>query len=147
MNSTSEAASVPILRLWDLVVVPVQGELDDDQWDGLTGRVLHAVVAARATGLVLDVTGVSVLDSHMVSVIGNLACAAQLMGTQTTLVGMTPAITMTLVEMGIDLQAVRSTRDLEAALTDFGVCPGARPRVEGVIPNHASSGRRDADNG
>jgi rsbT antagonist protein RsbS len=121
MTTQLQEVAALVLHLWGLVLVPVQGELGDDQWEVLTDRVLNAIATTGAKGLVLDVTGISVIDSHVVSVLGKLARAAELMGTNTTLVGISPAITMTLVEMGIDLPAVHCTLDLEAALEHFGI--------------------------
>ncbi|MBX3247715.1 MAG: STAS domain-containing protein [Myxococcales bacterium] len=114
---------IPILELWGRLVVPLQGDITDTQMEALQERVLRRVRARAPSGLVLDATGVWMMDSHLCAVMGRLASAARLMGTRPVLSGLSPTIVMTLQTMGIELTSVETTVSLEAALELLGVWP------------------------
>jgi rsbT antagonist protein RsbS len=116
-----DANRVPIIPLWKLLLVPVQGELTDTQAEELRHDVLHEIHATGCEGLVLDVTGLWLMDSHLCAVLTRLAQAAALMGTRTVLCGISAEIAMTIQSMGLELRGVRTTLSLEEALQDFGV--------------------------
>src|SRR5512143_3338114 len=106
-----ELRRLPIIRLWDRVLVPLQGEITDE-----LAEVLKAIHQSGAVGLVLDLTGVWIMDSHLCAVLSNLAASAKLMGTPTIISGLSPEIAMTLQTMGVELHAVRTALSLEQAL-------------------------------
>jgi rsbT antagonist protein RsbS len=70
---------------------------------------------------VLDLTGVWIMDSHLCSVLSNLASAARLMGTPTIISGLSPEIAMTLQTMGVELESVQTALSLEQALAMLGL--------------------------
>lgn len=120
-----DASRVPIIRLWSLLLVPVQGELTDTQAEELRHDVLHEIHATGSEGLILDVTGLLLMDSHLCAVLTRLAQAAALMGTRTVLCGISAEIAMTIQSMGLELRGVHTALTLEEALADFGVRPPA----------------------
>lgn len=119
MNPT--VTKIPIIRLWHLLLVPVQGELTDSHAEQLRYEVLSEIHAAGSEGLVLDVTGLWIMDSHLCAVLTRLAQAAALMGTRTMVCGMSAEVAMTLQSMGLELRDVRTSLTLEEALQSFGV--------------------------
>lgn len=118
---TTELRRLPIIKLWNRIVVPIQGEITDDHAEQLSQEVLREIHESGARGLVLDLTGVWIMDSHLCSVLSNLALAAKLMGTPTIISGLSPEIAMTLQTMGVELVAVRTALSLEHALTMLGL--------------------------
>jgi rsbT antagonist protein RsbS len=112
---------IPIIRLWNLLLVPVQGELTDSQAEQLREEVLGEIHAAGSEGLVLDVTGLWLMDSHLCAVLTRLAQSASLMGTKTVVCGMSADIVLTIQGMGLELRGVKTSLTLEEALLDFGV--------------------------
>jgi rsbT antagonist protein RsbS len=116
-----ELRRLPIIKLWDRIVVPMQGEITDELAELLCNEVLKVIHESGARGLVLDLTGVWIMDSHLCSVISNLAAAARLMGTPTIICGLSPEIAMTLQTMGVELHAVRTALSLEQALGMLGL--------------------------
>lgn len=118
---TSELRRLPIIFLWDRVVVPIQGEVTDDLADKLSDDVLAAIHRSRARGLVIDLTGVWLVDSHLCAMLSHIASAALLMGAQTVLSGLSPEIAMTLQTMGVEFTNVRTALTLEHALTLLGL--------------------------
>lgn len=112
---------LPIINLWDRILVPIQGDVTDDLAEQLNTEVLRAIHESGARGLVIDLTGVWIMDSHLCAVLSNLAAAARLMGTPTILSGLSPEIAMTLQAMGVELGAVTTALTLEQALTMLGL--------------------------
>jgi rsbT antagonist protein RsbS len=118
---TTELRRLPIIKLWDRILVPIQGEISDDLAAALSEEVLKAIHENGAYGLVLDLTGVWIMDSHLCSVISKLAAAASLMGTPTIICGLSPEIAMTLQTMGVELESGGTAFSLEQALTMLGL--------------------------
>jgi rsbT antagonist protein RsbS len=114
-------SSIPIIRLWKRLLVPLQGEISDRQADRVFGDVLAAIASFGARGLVLDVSGVWVVDSHLCSILARMATAAGFMGARCIVSGLSPEIVVTLQSMDIGLGAVETTLSVEAALERLGV--------------------------
>lgn len=116
-----ELRRLPIIKLWDRIVVPIQGEITDELAGQLSQEILREIHVSGAHGLVLDLTGVWIMDSHLCSVLSNLASAARLMGTPTIISGLSPEIAMTLQTMGVELESVQTALSLETALAMLGL--------------------------
>ncbi|MEM6996916.1 MAG: STAS domain-containing protein [Myxococcota bacterium] len=115
--------SIPTIHLWHLLLVPLQGDLSDAQAERLAVEVLAKIRDSDARGLVIDVTGLWIMDSHLCSLISQLAAAAALMGATTVMCGLSPEIATTLQTMGLSLPGVRTERSLEDALARLGIGP------------------------
>jgi rsbT antagonist protein RsbS len=118
---SKELRRLPIIKLWDRIVVPIQGEITDELAGQLSQEILREIHQSGAHGLVLDLTGVWIMDSHLCSVLSNLASAARLMGTPTIISGLSPEIAMTLQTMGVELVSVQTALSLEQALAMLGL--------------------------
>jgi rsbT antagonist protein RsbS len=112
---------LPIIKLYNRLLVPIQGEITDDVADQITQEVLKTIHDFGPVGLVLDLTGVWIMDSHLCSVLSNLAASARLMGTPTIISGLSPEIAMTLQTMGVELAGVKTALSLEQALAMLGL--------------------------
>lgn len=112
---------IPIIKLWHLLLVPLQGDVDDALAERLSEEVLNLVHSTEVNGLVLDVTGLWMMDSHLCAAVSRLAQAAALMGTKTIICGMTPETAMTLQTMGLDLGEIETVLSLEQALERQGI--------------------------
>ena len=111
----------PVIQLWGRLVVPLQGDITDTQMERLTARVLEHIRERGADGLVLDVSGVWMVDSHLCAALARLAAAAQLMGVRSVLCGLSTDIVMTLLSLGFELRGVETSLGLEDALAQLGV--------------------------
>jgi rsbT antagonist protein RsbS len=118
---TTTAGRIPILKLWNILLVPLQGDVDDAQGEALCTDVLNAIQRSGIAGLVIDVTGLWLMDSHLCSVLSNLASSSALMGTHTVICGLSPEIALTLQSMGLDMPHVVTVPSLEDALGLMGV--------------------------
>lgn len=116
-----DAHRIPIIKLWNLLLVPLQGEVSDHVADQLRQEVLERIHHEGCSGLVIDITGLWAVDSHLCALLSRISTAASFMGVKTFISGMKPEIALTLQTMGIPLSGVRTTLDLERALELLGV--------------------------
>jgi rsbT antagonist protein RsbS len=108
--------TIPILRIDGVLLAAVQVELRDAVAEAFQVDVLTAIESERARGLVIDITGIDVVDTYVARILTDTGRLAALMGTETVLVGMRPEIAATLVRMGYPMQGVRTALDLEQGL-------------------------------
>jgi len=137
--SSTEANRIPIIKLWNLLLVPLQGMIDDSVAEQLSQDVLKRIQASEVTGLIMDVTGLWLMDSHLCAVLSRIASAALLMGTRTVICGMSPEIALTLQTMGLELANVRTELMLEQALERLGVTMLGREEESGDWAEAATS--------
>lgn len=123
MPGPNERGGIPSIRLWDLLLVPLQGDISDEQVEKLSDQVLHQIHATDTAGLIVDVTGLWLMDSHLCSALTRLAASTRLMGSRTVLCGLSPEIAVTLQTMGLELDEVLTVPSLEEALMSLGIGP------------------------
>ena len=113
--------NVTCIPLWDCLLVPLNGDVSDAQADALMSEVLERIQRDECFGVLVDLSGVWTLDSHLCSVLAQLSLAAKMMGARTVLSGMKPEIAMTLEAMGIELRGIQTVATLEDALGAMGI--------------------------
>ena len=111
---------IPILRLGSVLIVSVQGDLADAVAVALRNDVGAAVSSGGITGVILDVSGVAIVDSYLGRVLTEITADCSLLGASTVVAGIKPAVAITLVEMGLRLDGARTARSLEAAVALLG---------------------------
>jgi rsbT antagonist protein RsbS len=137
---------IPIIKLWHLLLVPLQGEMTDDVASRLMSEVLERIYRDGSSGLVIDITGLWIIDSHLCSVLSQISDAASLMGARSVICGMKPEIALTLETMGVHLDNITSSLDLEGALSLLGVAkPDTKAlRRGGLSKKNGVSGAEEA---
>ena len=116
MPRMDETPEIPLLTLRDTLVVAIQGELHDRAAERLQRRILDRIAESRPRGLLIDVTGLPVVDSFLGRLLRDTALMAKMMGVPTVLVGLQPAVAVTLAELGLELPGVHTDLDLERGL-------------------------------
>ena len=112
--------AVPVIEVWKGVLcVPVVGVLDSMQASEVTTTLLSAVVAKKARFVVVDVTGIDVMDTRSADHFLRMARAVMLLGSSCALSGIRPAIAGTIVHLGVDLGEVRTFRTMRDALVSY----------------------------
>jgi rsbT antagonist protein RsbS len=106
----------PILRQGRTLIVSVQDALSDSDLLSLQSLLLDHVFATNATGVVIDVSALDVLDSFGTRTLSNIATAVQLRGAQTVIVGVQPEVALSMVLLGLSLPSVATALDLDAGL-------------------------------
>ena len=107
---------IPIISLYGNLIVPIQGAIGDKAMNLLADDVARAIDHDTARGLVIDVSGIALMDSFVTRNIRDLALTAKLMGIPAILSGLQPAVAITLIEMGLDIHGLETTLNLERAL-------------------------------
>jgi anti-anti-sigma regulatory factor/HAMP domain-containing protein len=110
--------SVPILPVTgSTLVMPLVGNLDAGRLADIRERALHAIGGSQARRLLLDVTGVPIVDSQVAQGLLGIAQAARLLGAEVVLIGIRPEVAQTIVGLGLDLAAFGTAADLRTAIT------------------------------
>jgi rsbT co-antagonist protein RsbR len=114
---TIREMSIPILPVThNTLVMPLIGALDSKRLADIQSQALGAVERYRARTLLLDVTGVPIIDTHVARALLTTIQATRLLGTETKLIGVRPEVAQSIVSLGIDLHDVKTAADLERAL-------------------------------
>ncbi len=111
-----EASRIPILKIGDFLVASIQVELYDKSAVLFKDDLLQEIYRTKAKGLILDLTAVEVVDSFMGRIITEVGAMAGLMGTKLVITGLQPAVAITLVELGLELQGVYTALNLEKGI-------------------------------
>jgi rsbT antagonist protein RsbS len=124
---------IPIIEMKGQLLVSVQRELTDVDALALQDDILLRLRETGAHGVILDVSGVEIVDSYIARVFNDVGTSAASMGARTVLVGLRPAVAMTLVEMDVELTRVRSELTLDRALAWLEeTAPRAKARLPGA---------------
>ena len=107
---------VPILRLGSVLLVSVQIDLQDDTAVALQEDLADRVVETGASGVVIDISALEIVDSYIGRMLVTIASIVRVLGADTVVTGMRPAVAITLVELGLSLDGVRTALDTERGM-------------------------------
>jgi rsbT antagonist protein RsbS len=107
---------VPIMRMGPDLLVTLQGDLDDRAVEQIEQEVTDQVARTSARAVLVDVSGLAVLDSFVARVLARLVSMVRLLGADATLVGISPAVAITLVELGVSLRHVNTALNAEQGM-------------------------------
>jgi rsbT antagonist protein RsbS len=108
---------IPILRMGNMLLVTVQVDLYDRLAESLEADLVQMINKSGAQGVLIDISAVSIIDSFMGRIIGNIATMSKILDAETVVVGMQPAVAITLVELGLPLKGVYSALNVERGMT------------------------------
>lgn len=111
-----EIQRVPILKIKNYLIVPIQIDLDDISAANLQRDILKKIDATGARGVIIDISVVEMVDSYLGRIIGETAKMASLMDAKVVISGMQPAVAITLLELGLELTGVYTALNLEGAI-------------------------------
>jgi rsbT co-antagonist protein RsbR len=129
-RSTIHSMSAPIIQVWDgVLALPVVGQLDEARAADITERLLDAVVSLGAEQVILDLTGVETVDDATADHLLRIIRATKLLGAQSIVTGVRPAVAQTLVALGADLTTTTVRSNLREAIKAAMKSPkAARPQ-------------------
>nr|WP_202429693.1 MULTISPECIES: STAS domain-containing protein [unclassified Streptomyces] len=104
------------MRIGGTLLVPIQVELDDQSVLDLQEDLSEEIVRTGARGVVIDISALEIVDSFVGRMLATTAAVSRVLDAETVVVGMRPAVAMTLVELGLSLGGVRTALDLEQGL-------------------------------
>ena len=107
---------VPVLVMGETLLVTLQGELHDGTAEQLQQDISHRIAGSEANGVIIDISGVEAVDSFLGRILAEIAASAGLLAARTVVVGMRPAVAITLVELGLTLPGLTTALDVDRAL-------------------------------
>ena len=108
--------SIPILNMGDFLLVTIQVDMHDRLATVLKDDLANRIFETRARGVLIDISGLDVVDSFIARMFGDIAQMARVMDAETSLVGMQPSVAITLVEMGVTMKGVRTALNVEKGM-------------------------------
>lgn len=107
---------IPILKLGEILLVTIQVDMHDRLALTLQDDLTARIVKDRARGVLIDISSLEMVDSFIGRMLGNIAAMSQALGAQTVVVGMRPSVAITLVELGLSMQNVRTALNVERGI-------------------------------
>lgn len=107
---------IPILKMGDFLLVTIQVDLYDQLAENLESDLINTISKHSSKGVLIDISAVSIIDSFMGRILGNIAVMSKILDAQTVVVGMQPAVAITLVELGLSLNGVISALNVEKGM-------------------------------
>lgn len=107
---------IPILKMGPFLLVTIQIDLYDRLALNLENDLISMVSKTGARGVLIDISAVSIVDSFMGRILGNIASMSRILDAETVVVGMQPAVAITLVELGLTLQGVYTALNVEKGM-------------------------------
>lgn len=107
---------IPILKMGDSLLVTIQVDMHDRLAMQLQDDLTELIVQQRSRGVLIDISSLDMVDSFIGRMLGNIAAMARVLDAVTVVVGMQPAVAITLVELGITLSGLRTALDVETGM-------------------------------
>jgi rsbT antagonist protein RsbS len=107
---------IPILKLEECLLVSIQVDMHDQLAMTLQDDVTARIVKDHARGVMIDISSLEIVDSFIGRMLANIAAMARILDAETVVVGMQPAVAITLVELGLSLQGVRTALNVDKGM-------------------------------
>ena len=121
---------IPILRMGEFLLVTIQVDMHDRLAMALQDDLTSRIAATRARGVLIDISSLDMVDSFIGRMIGNIAGMSRVLDAKTVVVGMRPAVAITLVELGLSLPGVHTALDVERGMKFLQTEMGQRARED-----------------
>ena len=122
---------IPILKLGDALLVTIQVDMHDRLATALEEDLTNRIAATGAKGVLIDISALEIVDSFIGRMLDNIAAVSRVLDANTVVVGMRPAVAITLVELGLELTGVKTALNVERGMA--------------MLRHHRSGGMGGAD--
>jgi rsbT antagonist protein RsbS len=107
---------IPILRMGDFLLVTIQVDMHDQLASTLQDDLTTKITETSAKGVLIDISTLDIVDSFIGRMLANTSAMARILDAETVVVGMQPAVAITLVELGLDMSGVHTALDVEKGM-------------------------------
>jgi rsbT antagonist protein RsbS len=108
---------IPILKMGAFLLVTIQVDMHDRLAMQLQDDLTARIVATRSRGVLIDISSLEIVDSFIGRMISNIAAMARVLDAETVVVGMQPAVAITLVELGLSLEGVKTALNVDKGMS------------------------------
>jgi rsbT antagonist protein RsbS len=108
---------IPILKMGNFLLVTIQVDMHDRLAMTLQDDLTNRIAQTQAHGVLIDISGLEIVDSFIGRVLGNIARMSRVLDAETVVVGMQPAVAITLVELGLSLTGIRTALNVEKGMS------------------------------
>ena len=133
------AYKVPILKVGDVLLVSIQSDIDDRTVLELQQRVLDMVERTNARAVLIDISLLEMVDSFTGRMLSDITSMASIMDAETVVVGIQPAVAITLVELGLELKGVSTALDVDDGLRILKERMREKDRRRAMGADHAAA--------
>lgn len=124
---------IPILKMGNVLLVTVQVDMHDKLAMTLQEDLTTKINATKAKGVLIDISALEIVDSFIGRMLANIAAMARVLDAETVVVGMQPAVAITLVELGLSLPGVKTALNVERGID----------LIHAAVANRSVDGRRE----
>ena len=121
---------IPILKMGEFLLVSIQVDMHDRLALQLQDDLTSRITATGAHGVLIDISALEMVDSFIGRMLGNIAAMSRVLDADTVVVGMRPAVAITLVELGMTLPGVRTALDVERGMALLGTAAAQRLAID-----------------
>jgi rsbT antagonist protein RsbS len=122
---------IPILKMGDYLLVTIQVDMHDRLALTLQDDLTEGIAKTRARGVLIDISSLEIVDSFIGRMLGNIAAMSRVLDAETVVVGMRPAVAITLVELGLSLPGVSTALNVEQGMSLLQAASAEQENVNG----------------
>ena len=125
---------IPILQMGEFLLVTIQVDMHDRMATTLQDDLTTRISETHAAGVLIDISALEIVDSFIGRILGNIAKMSQVMDAETVVVGMQPAVAITLVELGLSLTGIRTALNVEKGMALLRSTSGELDNMRNAAP-------------
>ena len=122
---------IPILKMGDYLIVTIQVDMHDRLAMTLQDDLTEKIAKTGARGVLIDISSLEIVDSFIGRMLGNIAAMSHVLDAETVVVGMRPAVAITLVELGLSLPGVRTALNVEKGMSMLEAATARQENING----------------
>lgn len=122
---------IPILKMGEFLLITIQVDMQDRLALRLQDDLTEMIVKVHARGVLIDISSLEIVDSFIGRMLGNIAAMSRVLDAETVVVGMQPAVAITLVELGLSLPGVRTALNVERGMELLRTSLGSKENLDG----------------
>lgn len=131
---------IPILQMGEFLLVTIQVDMHDRLAMTLQDDLTNRISQTHANGVLIDISALEIVDSFIGRILGNIAKMSRVMDAETVVVGMQPAVAITLVELGLSLTGIRTALNVEKGMALLRSSIGETAKAEAIATDWDEAG-------